>query len=750
MNKVQQTDKIMDAIEGVRGSGWYREQIEEIRELPGEEPEFEEVELKDEIREYLDRNGIDLYTHQARCIEEVRGGKDVVLSTPTASGKTLAFNIPVFEDLIEDKDARALYIYPTKALSNDQLESIKEMDDELGLDVDPGVYDGDTSRGAKRKIRESSRVILTNPYGLHHYLPWHNKWKNVFKNLEYIVLDEVHQYRGVFGSNIAFLVRRLKRVVEHYGGSPQFILSSATIANPGEFSKKLVGRDFEVVSRDGSGSGKKYFVFWNPLEYEDQSIHVQTSNLLSYMVDGGLQTLCFTVSRKMAELISKWSDESSDKKIMAYRAGYKPRERRIIEQGLREGEVRGVASTNALEVGVDIGGLDVVLMSGYPGTMISTWQQAGRAGRGNDASAAFLIAFENPLDQYYMNHPDRFFEKSHEHAIIDLDNSNIAIGHLLCAASELPLKENEWLTQNNQEELNHLKNEDILHETPNGVVYGGEKRPAEIVELNNISQDIIKIILNGKLLGTMDRAQAYREAHENAVYMHQGETYVVQELDLDDKVAYVKKREVDYYTEPQSQTDIKINEKQETKTHKNLKINLGNVEVSEFYLKYKIMENDKVIATEPLDLPPINFKTESTWITIPKETIRELEEKDMDIEGGLHAIEHAMIAMAPYHAMCDRWDLGGVSTKNHTDTQKPTIFLYDAYEGGIGITEKCYQLINELLQTTYELIKDCDCENGCPSCIYSPKCGNDNEPLDKQTALTILKKLTKNQNKKTT
>lgn len=729
-------------IKNLEEKNWYNGQIEHTEVLPRKDPEYEEAILPPKIKRYLEEKDTKLYSHQARAINLVKEENNVIITTPTASGKTLAFNIPILSNLMKNKEARALYIYPTKALSNDQLKTLEEMEEQLDLDIKPAVYDGDTPRHVRPRIRRESRIILTNPYGLHYYLPWHHKWRKVFKNLEYVVMDEVHQYRGVFGSNIALLMRRFARICDHYGSEPQFILSSATIANPSEFSKKLIGKKCKVVANDGSATGKKYFVFWNPVENPEESIHVQTSEILSYMVDQGLQTLCFTISRRMAELVAKWSSKKTNREIRAYKAGYMPEERREIERGFRNGKIRGVASTNALEVGIDIGGLDVVLISGYPGTVISTWQQAGRAGRGREESSAFLLGFENPLDQYFMKHPKRFFEKSHEHAVVDLENPYISMGHALCASNELPVKESEEFFGKYEEEVENLEKERLIQKTPAGYIFSGTRRPSEFVKLNNIREETIKVVnAEGEVFETMDRNQAYREAHEGAILLHQGETYIVKNLDLEEKRASVRRREVDYYTEAMSLTDLDVLQRYTSRMEQDVKIAYGKVRVSEHYVKYKMKRYDKIIGVNSLTLPPINFETESTWLEIPESIIKKVEKEGLDVAGGLHALEHAFIAMTPFHALCDRWDIGGVSSPLHRDTESATIFIYDSYEGGIGISEKCFDLIKELLQTTFELIKDCDCKNGCPSCIYSPKCGNNNEPLDKQAAIKILDEL---------
>jgi len=753
----------------------YKDRIEHIEILPSKRPIYGELkkEFSPAIKNYLLKKGIKLYIHQRDAIEKLREGKNIIITTPTASGKTLAFNIPIFERLEQNKSATALYLYPTKALANDQLKVIKEFEKLSGIKVTPNVYDGDTPPSKRPKIRGTSRIIVSNPYELHQILPWHYKWQKFFSNLNFIVIDEAHRYRGVFGSNVAFLIRRLRRICAFYGSNPQFVLSTATLANPIEFSEKLVGIKFELIADDGSPKGKKYFILYNP--YFDGvgtlSTHRETKDLFLFFIRNDLQTLCFTISRKMAELIALWSKKELKKsepyltdKVTAYRAGYLPEERREIENNFKNGLLRGVTSTNALELGINVGSLDCVIISGYPGTTISTWQQAGRAGRGSDESIAVLIAFQNPLDQYFMRHPKVFFDKPHEHAIIDLANPYIISGHLMCAASEIPIKLADhgiYFADNAEGVLRALERQGLVQNTPNGWVYSGKGRATEAVKLDNISSDIFKVICDGELLETMDRTQAYREAHKGAVLLHQGETYIVEDLALKNSVVQVKKRDVDYYTEAMKIVDIAILEEIEKKEIGNLAVWFGDVEVNEQYVGYKIMKYDKVIGIERLDLPPLNFKTMGLWFIVPedvKEKMWEERKKDKDIKeklndrseedlmretfaGGLHGIEHAMIEIMPFHVMCDRWDMGGVSTPSHPDTNKPTVFIYDGFEGGIGLSEKAFELTTEIVKTTYELVKDCKCEDGCPACIYSPKCGNENKPLDKKGTMLILKKL---------
>lgn len=457
----------------------------------------------------------------------------------------------------------------------------------------------------------------------------------------------------------------------------------------------------------------------------------------------------------MAELIALWSKKELEgpelylmDKITAYRAGYHPEERREIENKLKTGILRGVTSTNALELGIDIGSLDCLIISGYPGTVISTWQQAGRAGRGIEPSIATLVAFQNPLDQYFMKHPNVFFDKSHEHAIIDLSNPYTISGHLMCAASEMPIKLPEdgiYFGNCVEDILKALERQSLVQNTPNGWVYSGKGRATEAVSLNNISSDIFKVICDGEILETMDRTQAYREAHKGAILLHQGETYIVESLDLENAVVQVKKKDVDYYTEAMKVVDIKILEEIEEREIANFTVSFGEIEVSEQYVGYKIMKYDRVIGMENLDLPSLNFKTMGLWFTLPEDIEKKIKDENLDFNGGLHGIEHAMIGIMPFHVMCDRGDLGGVSTPNHPDTMKATVFIYDGFEGGIGLTEKAFELklIREIVKMTFELVRDCKCDNGCPACIYSPKCGNENKPLDKKATILILEELLK-------
>ena len=740
----------------------YRENIAHIETIPAKKANFKRVDnLNEKIIDYLESKDMKLYNHQAETYNAIHEGEHVIITTPTASGKTLAFNLPIMETMIEDKEATALYIYPAKALSNDQLHVLEDLEDEMNIKINPRTYDGDTPREDKRGIREKSRIVLTNPYQLHLILSWHHQWSRFYRNLRYIVIDESHYYKGVFGSNVAFLIKRLKRIANFYGAYPQFILSSATLANPLELANRLTGEEFKLVDNDTSPSGEKDFILYNPFKNYKRnkvnmknapSVHMETENIFMYMMLKQIQTLCFTVSRKTTELIAMWAKNDMTQikgklahRIAAYRAGYRPEERREIEDGLKSGKYLGVTCTNALELGIDIGSLDAVIISGYPGTMISTWQQAGRAGRSRQKSLAILIAFENQLDQYFMNNPTFFFDKPHENAIIDLTNPILQEAHLLCAAKELPLKygEVEKYFGISDEILEDLLSKKDLHINARGdYMYPYDDNPALDHSLDQISGQEFKIMNNGQLLETMEKSQVYREAHEGAILINKGDTYVVDSVSLSRGFVNVSQKTVDYHTMVLNQTDINIKKKLSKTKYGNLTIHFGELTVSEDYFKYKKMQFSKSVGTYPLDLPPLKFNTKGLWFTIPKSVKDTLEDMFPNEEevfaGGLHGAEHALIGLFPLHTMCDRFDIGGLSTNYHEDTQEATIFIYDGYEGGIGICEKAVDVFVDLLKSTLDLLNNCNCQSGCPACIYSPKCGNDNKPLHKNATKYIL------------
>ena len=638
----------------------YRENIAHIETIPAKRPSFQKAEnLNEKIIDYLDSKNVKLYKHQAETFESIQQGNNVIITTPTASGKTLAFNLPIMQTMIEDVDATALYIYPAKALSNDQLHVLENLERKLGIKTKPRTYDGDTPREDKRGIREKSRIVLTNPYQLHLILSWHHQWSRFYKNLRYIVIDESHYYKGVFGSNVAFLIKRLKRIANFYGSYPQFILSSATLANPLELANRLTGEDFILIDDDTSPSGEKDFILYNPFKNYKRnkintqnapSVHMETENIFMYFMLKNIQTLCFTVSRKTTELIAMWAKKDMTQvkgklahRIAAYRAGYQANERREIEEGLKSGKYLGVTCTNALELGIDIGSLDAVIISGYPGTMISTWQQAGRAGRSNQKSLAVLIAFENQLDQYFMNNPQFFFDKPHENAIIDLSNPILQEAHILCAAKELPLKRGEAekyfsISQNLLDKLE--SNKDLYVNHRGDYMYPYDDNPAMDHSLDQISSEVFRVMNNGRLLETMERSQVYREAHEGAILINKGDTYVVNSVNLKSGYVNVSKEVVDYHTMVLNQTEINIKKKLSKTKFGDLTIHFGELTVSEDYFKYKKMHFSKAIGTYPLELPPLKFNTKGLWFTIPKrvkDTLEDMFPNDEDVfAGGLH------------------------------------------------------------------------------------------------------------------
>jgi len=745
---------LIEIIESLKNSKFYKGQIVHIREIPPKQPKYKNpTEISKIVKDILDRLGLKLYTHQADALDAVLNGKNVFITTSTGSGKTLIYILAIIESLLRNKDSKALVLYPTKALSNDQLNAFRNFENLLShtqILMNTNIFDGDTSK-ARERI-EQTNVFLSNPYAFHEYLQYHDKWKSMYKNLKYIIIDEAHHYRGIFGSNVAMLIRRLLRLCKRYGSSPQLILCSATISNSLEFAEKLTGRPFVLIDNDGSDKSRKYFVFWNSKVSEEIPLTIQLSNLVVFFMNKRVQLLCFTISRKTAELVSSFVKNILKDNfptllpmISPYRAGYLPETRREIERQLREKNLLAVISTNALELGIDIGNLDVVIIGNYPGTIISTWQQAGRAGRRDKESIVILCAGRDPLEQYLIGHPDEFFSKTPENAIISLTNEYILAGHIMCAANEKILKEEEikeFFGDLGLEIAKRMADEKIINKTPAGYIYFQGRRPTEYVRLNNIGGKLIKILCDNKLLEIVDYIYLYREAYPEAVFLHQAETYIVENVDLNNNIVEVIKKDVDYYTIPLNITDIEIRNTIEMREDNTIKISFGEVKVTDYYQRYRIEKRGKKVGYGLIDLPPLEFETQAVWFEIPEDLIASIESnKELDLSGGLHGLEHAMIAMAPLIAMCDRWDIGGMSTKYHKATQTATIFIYDAFPGGIGISEKLYEKFWELIEKTKTMLNECKCTNGCPSCIMSPKCGNENSPLNKKCTIFLANRL---------
>jgi DEAD/DEAH box helicase domain-containing protein len=720
-------------------------------------------ELPVALHERLSERGLlPLYRHQAEAINHARRGQHVMVATSSASGKTLCYNIPVLEALLTMPESRALYLFPTKTLAQDQLRSLRELGyPDLVTATDLSTYDGDTAPIERADIRKEARVVLTNPDMLHvGIMPNHQQWSRLLRNLRYVVVDEAHVYRGVFGSHLTGILRRLRRLCRLYGSEPQFICSSATLANPGEHAEKLTGLPFKVVRNDGSPHGGKEFVFWNPpiidiAKSTRRSVNTEATNLFTELLSQGIRSLTFARTRRLTEIIYVYSrnrlsasDPELAGRIRPYRAGYLPAERRQIEQELFSGQLLGVVATTALELGIDIGGLDATVLTGYPGSIASTWQQAGRSGRGKESSLSFLIGLDNPLDQYFMRHPEFFFRKNYENALVNPDNPYITRAHLLCAAWESPLssQDEEFFGPALDRETAELEKRGILRQRRNKwYLTPSIARPSLSINIRSASGENYSIfdMSTNSLLEAVDKNTAFFEIYPGAIYLHQGESYLITELDLATRTAYASPIDANYYTQGKELTDLHIIKVRREKRTRKAMVYLGEVEVTTSLVGFrkKAQYTDEVIGEEPLDLPPQHFPTVSLWFDIPAKAIDQIEQENLDSAGGLHAAEHAAIGILPLFALCDRNDIGGVSTLLHPDTGRAQIFIYDAHPGGIGIAEKGYELITHLWDATLKAISECPCLEGCPSCIQSPKCGNNNKPLDKEAAKILLEGL---------
>jgi len=736
--------------------------VEHIRPRGARYAELDEP-LPAALRDRLIKQGIaSLYTHQAEAVNNARQGRNVMVATSSASGKSLCYNIAVAETLLAEPDSRAIYLFPTKALAQDQLRVLREtFSPGLFRAQEFSTFDGDTPRPERAEIRKRARVILTNPDMLHvGIMPNHRTWARMLRSLKYVVIDEAHIYRGVFGSHVGGVLRRLRRLCNLYGSNPVFICCSATIANPGEHAERLTGLPFTVIDNDGSPHGGKEFAFWEPpiidkTKSTRRSANSEATNLFTELVSQEIRTLAFARTRRVTELIYVYSRdrlaEDSPRlaeRIKAYRAGYLPQERRQIERELFSGQLLGVVATVALELGIDIGGLDATVLNGYPGSIASTWQQAGRSGRGKEQSISFLIGWDNPLDQYFMHHPEAFFQKSVENALVNPDNHYILRGHLLCAAWELPLtgEDESYFGPLFTREREELEGEGLLRERRRKWYLSPSiSYPAQAINIRSTSGENYIVIdtSTGSMLETVEASVAFFQIHPGAIYLHQGESYIITRLDLAEHTAYAAPTNASYYTMTKEVQDIRIIRQIRSRSSGKVKVYLGEVEVTNDVVgfKKKAQYTDEVIGEEPLDLPTLKFPTVSLWFDLPPEAAAKVDKAGLDFAGGLHAAEHAAISMLPLFTLCDRNDIGGVSTPLHPDTGNAQIFIYDAYPGGIGIAEKGFELIEQLWQATLDAINDCPCEDGCPSCIQSPKCGNNNKPLDKEAARVLLKGL---------
>jgi DEAD/DEAH box helicase domain-containing protein len=712
------------------------------------------IELGAAARQALDRVGIEsLYEHQRRALQSAFEGPTVI-ATGTASGKSLCFQLPTLEVLSADRHARALYIYPTKALAQDQARALHA----FGL-VRPAIYDGDTPRAQRAAIRKRSNVVLTNPDMLHvGILPHHHAWDELLANLAFVVLDEAHVYRGVFGSHVANVLRRLRRAAAIHGSAPRFLLASATIANPVELAQGLTGVDgFQLIDSDGSPRAARTTAIWNP-PLLDESLGLRGSplyeaaELLSELIAAGARTICFMKSRKGVELILRHTvarlEPGLAERVAPYRAGYTPAQRQEIQRRLTSGELRGVVATDALELGIDIGSLDAAICVTYPGTAASLKQMWGRAGRRGQGLAVY-IAGEDALDQFFCRHPEEFLRRPVEAAIIDPESPEIYAEHLLCAAHEAPLTPDDatLLGASWERVAASLAEAGYLRKRTGGFVpRRADDYPAARVALRSASADTVALAdtASGELLGTIELARAYSAVHEGAVYLHLGRAYEVRDLDLRSRRALLEPFSGDYYTQAKRESITYIERLHERREALGVTLSFGAVVVEETVLGYqrKRLQDQEVIDFKALSLPSVEFETRALWYELD-ELLASNQVPLQHLLGALHAAEHAQIAVLPLIAMCDRWDIGGLSTNAHPQTGGPTIFIYDGHPGGVGLTRRGFDQFERLTDDARRLVGECPCRSGCPSCVQSPKCGNLNEPLSKRGALELFERMTR-------
>ncbi|RZE93644.1 DEAD/DEAH box helicase [Streptomyces albidoflavus] len=724
--------------------------------------------IRPEVIAAVQKAGIpDPWAHQAAVAEHALDGQSVIVATGTASGKSLAYLVPVLSSLLDGAEApngrgaTALYLSPTKALAADQLRAVKELSAPLGNAVRPAVYDGDTPVEEREWIRQYANLVLTNPDMLHRgILPSHPRWSSFLRALRYVVIDESHTYRGVFGSHVAQVIRRLRRLCARYGADPVFLLASATAAEPAVAAGRLTGLPVSAVDDDASPRGELVFALWEPPLTEHhgengapvrRTATAETAGLLTDLAVQSVRTVAFVGSRRGAELISVITqerlaevDRSLARRVAAYRGGYLPEERRALERALHSGDLLGLAATTALELGVDVSGLDAVLICGYPGTRASLWQQAGRAGRSGQGALAVMVARDDPLDTYLVHHPEAIFDQPVESTVLDPDNPYVLAPHLCAAAAELPLTEEDLALFGpaTRELLPQLEAAKLLRRRAHGWhwtrresaadladIRGGGGRPVQIVEVGT-----------GRLLGTVDANAAHGSVHTGAVHLHQGRTYLVRDLDLEDSVALVEQATPSYSTTARDTTAISVLETDAEIPWGDGRLCYGSVEVTNqvvSFLRRRLITGE-VLGETKLDLPPRTLRTRAVWWTVTEDQLDAARINPEQLGGALHAAEHASIGMLPLFATCDRRDIGGVSIPLHPDTLLPTVFVYDGHPGGAGFAERGFHTARQWLAATREAIAACECEAGCPSCIQSPKCGNGNEPLHKRAALRLL------------
>ncbi|MBP2241328.1 DEAD/DEAH box helicase domain-containing protein [Cytobacillus eiseniae] len=725
-----------ELINELKNNDAYKENIVHWQTIEAKEAKTADIPLNihPALMEALQKRGItSLYTHQKIAYETVATGKSIVAVTPTASGKTLCYNLPVLQTISQDPNARALYMFPTKALAQDQKSEINELIEESGLPINSYTYDGDTSSNIRQKVRQAGHIVITNPDMLHSaILPHHTKWVSLFENLKYVIIDELHIYRGVFGSHVANVIRRLRRICHFYGSDPIFICTSATIANPLELAETLIEKELVLINNNGAPSGRKHFVFYNPPIVNKplnirRSATLEARKLAYEFLKNKVQTIIFARSRVRVEILLTYLQEIikhklGPKAIRGYRGGYLPTERRDIEKGLRSGDIYGVVSTNALELGVDIGQLQVCIMTGYPGTIASSWQQAGRAGRRHSESLVIMVASSSPLDQYVIQNPAYFFSRSPETARINPDNLIILIDHMKCAAYELPFRIGEQFGSFETEEvLEYLAEERVLHQNGEKYYWMNDSFPAHNISLRSASQENVVIIdqsdiANIRVIGEMDRFSAMTLLHEEAIYLHQGTQYQVELLDWEEKKAFVREVAVDYFTDANLAVQLKVLEEDRRYTTALGEIGYGDVSVTAMATIFKKIkfETHENIGSGPISLPEEELHTSAAWISINKPFS---EGKQDRLEHGLIGAAHALRHIAPLFVMCDPEDIHVIPQVKAAHNEMPSIFFYDRYPGGVGLSDKLYEGMMHVLSEAKEMVANCRCERGCPSCI---------------------------------
>ncbi|MEA4927185.1 MAG: DEAD/DEAH box helicase [Candidatus Limiplasma sp.] len=716
-------------------------------------------ELDERIQAVLRRRGVHrLYTHQAESFAAARQGEDFVVVTPTASGKTLCYNLPVLTEILKNPDARALYLFPTKALSADQASELYELVEALGVDVKAYTYDGDTQNAARKAIRQAGHIVVTNPDMLHaNILPNHTKWVKLFENLQYIVIDEIHAYRGVFGSNLANVLRRLLRLCAFYGSHPRFILCSATIANPDELAHTLTGRDVRKIDNNGAPTGERNLIFYNPPVINRQlgirrGAVNETRDLASQLLANGISTIVFAKSRVQVEVITRTLKEQVrdpygfSGRVRGYRGGYLPSERREIERGLRAGEIDLVVSTNALELGIDIGSLSACVLCGYPGTIASTWQQAGRAGRRRETALTVLIASSAPLDQYIVNHPEYFMRQSPEHALLHPDNLYILLSHIKCAAYELPFNDGEVFgnVADTEQFLGFLTESSILRHVGGRYHWSAEDFPASEISLRSATTENFVIVdttnpAHHRVIGEMDRFTVPMLLHENAIYMHEGRQYQVEKLDFDACKAFIHAVDVDYYTDADLNVSLSVlDELKQKELPGGTCLTLGELKITAIVKIFKKMKLDthENLGFGPVRVPETDMHTVGMWWALPPAFTQGFSNDAL--QGAMVGIASTLGIVAPLLLMCAPRDIKVVYQVKSPATDLPTLFLYDQYPGGVGLSEKAYEMQQMLLENALQLIEACPCEHGCPSCV-----GPETEigPNGKADAVRILREL---------